>query len=157
MSSEQLFDFSSIDLNSVFMTPDQVADCNPQRGGMRQLDHVIYIDDGASKALGIKQVRDDEFWVDGHIPGRPLFPAVLMIEAAAQLSSILYQSRTKETAFLGFTRCDKAVFRGQVVPGDTLLLLAKEHKFQRRRFSCDAQGVVNDKVVFQVKITGMQL
>ena len=59
--------------------------------------------------------------------------------------------------FLGFTRCDKAVFRGQVVPGDKLLLLSKEHKFQRRRFSCNAQGVVGDKVVFEVKITGMQL
>ena len=80
-----------------------------------------------------------------------------MIEAAAQLSSILYQFRTKEPAFLGFTRCDKAVFRGQVVPGDKLLLLSKEHKFQRRRFSCNAQGVVGDKVVFEVKITGMQL
>ena len=157
MSSEKIFDTSSIDLNDVFLTPDQVADCNPHRGSMRQLDHVIYIDDGASKALGIKQVREDEFWVEGHIPGRPLFPAVLMIEAAAQLSSILYQYRTKESAFLGFTRCDKAVFRGQVVPGDTLLLLAKEHKFQRRRFSCFAQGIVNDKVVFQVKITGMQM
>ena len=157
MSTEPLFDISSIDLNAVFLTPDKVAECNPQRGDMRHLDHVIYMNEAASKALGVKMVKEDEFWVPGHIPGRPLLPAVLMIEAAAQLSSILYQYRTRESAFLGFTRCDKAVFRGQVVPGDTLLLLAKEHKFQRRRFTCDAQGIVNDKVVFQVKITGMQM
>ena len=100
MSTDQLFDISSIDLDDVFLTPDKVAECNPQRGDMRHLDHVIYMDDGASKALGVKMVKDDEFWVPGHIPGRPLLPAVLMIEAAAQLSSILYQYRTKEAAFL---------------------------------------------------------
>tara|TARA_B100001059_G_scaffold53813_2_gene48237 strand:- start:73 stop:543 length:471 start_codon:yes stop_codon:yes gene_type:complete len=155
--ADLLFDISNIDMDGFFLTPDQVAEHNPQRGDMRHLDHVIYMNEDASKAVGVKMVHDDEFWVPGHIPGRPLLPAVLMIEAAAQLSSILYQFRTKEPAFLGFTRCDKAVFRGQVVPGDKLLLLSKEHKFQRRRFSCDAQGVVGDKVVFEVKITGMQL
>ncbi|MCH2132417.1 MAG: hypothetical protein MK116_01580 [Phycisphaerales bacterium] len=157
MADNLLFDISKFDHDAVFLASDEVAKRNPQRGDMRHLDHVIHIDEGATMALGVKHVRDDEFWVPGHIPGRPLLPAVLMIEAAAQLSSILYQYRTQEPAFLGFTRCDKAVFRGQVVPGDTLFLLAKEHKFQRRRFSCNAQGVVNDKVVFSVKITGMQM
>ena len=110
LMADLLFDISGIDMDGVFLTPDQVAEHNPQRGDMRHLDHVIYMDENASKAVGVKMVRDDEFWVPGHIPGRPLLPAVLMIEAAAQLSSILYQFRTKEPAFLGFTRCDKAVF-----------------------------------------------
>jgi len=157
MATDHLFDISDIDLDAVFLTGEQVEERNPQRGDMRHLDHVIYMDDKASKALGIKRVRDDEFWVPGHIPDRPLLPAVLMIEAGAQLSSILYKYRSDESAFLGFTRCDNAVFRGQVAPGDTLLLLAREHKFQRRRFSCDAQGIVNGKVVFEVRITGMQM
>jgi 3-hydroxyacyl-[acyl-carrier-protein] dehydratase len=157
MATEQLFDISDIDLDAVFLDAEGVGKKNPQRGDMRHLDHVIHIDDAASMAVGVKQARDDEFWVPGHIPGRPLLPAVLMIEAAAQLSSILYQYRTEESAFLGFTRCDNAVFRGHVVPGDTLILLAKEHKFQRRRFACDAQGLVDGKIVFEVRITGMQM
>jgi 3-hydroxyacyl-[acyl-carrier-protein] dehydratase len=157
MATEHLFDISQIDMDATFLTHDQVGQRNPQRGDMRQLDRVILIDDAATIAVGIKLIRDDEFWVAGHIPGRPLYPAVLMIEAAAQLSSILYQIRSGTTNFLGFTRCDQAVFRGQIVPGDTMILLAKEHQFQRRRFSCFAQGLVNGKVVFEVKVTGMQM
>ena len=159
MPTNLLFDISKIDLNQVTIAPEDVYKYNPQSGDMRHLDHVIWLDRETSSGLGVKQVRDDEFWVPGHIPGRPLLPGVIMIEAAAQLSSVLYKWRSNMPAdrFLGFTRCDKAVFRGQVVPGDKLLLLSKEHKFQRRRFSCNAQGVVGDKVVFEAKITGMQL
>jgi 3-hydroxyacyl-[acyl-carrier-protein] dehydratase len=49
------------------------------------------------------------------------------------------------------------VFRGQVVPGDRLLLLSKEVEFNRRRFISKAQGVVNGKLVFEGTITGMTI
>tara|TARA_B100000405_G_scaffold277182_1_gene219373 strand:+ start:114 stop:614 length:501 start_codon:yes stop_codon:yes gene_type:complete len=154
-----LFDISKIDLNQVTIAPEDVYNYNPQSGDMRHLDHVIWLDRETSSGLGVKQVRDDEFWVPGHIPGRPLLPGVIMIEAAAQLSSVLYKWRSNMPAdrFLGFTRCDDCIFRGQVVPGDTLYLLVREKKFGDRRFSCDAQGVVDGKLVFEVKITGMRI
>ncbi len=157
MPATLLFDVSSIDLNAIALSPDQVGQINPQCGDMRQLDHVIWINDSASEIIGVKQVRDDEFWVDGHIPGRPLLPGVLMIEAAAQLSSVLYRQRTVEERFIGFTRCDNTVFRGQVVPGDTLHLLAKEIEFRPRRLICACQGVVDDNLVLETQITGMVL
>ena len=59
------------------------------------------------------------------------------------------------TGFLGFTHCDETVFRGQVVPGDNLYLLAKQIERNRRRFISKAQGVVNGKLVFETTITGM--
>ena len=52
----------------------------------------------------------------------PIYPGVLMIEAAAQISSILYHRNAEVNHFMGFTRCDKCSFRGQVIPGDTLRL-----------------------------------
>ncbi|HMN96155.1 MAG TPA: hypothetical protein PKC43_07570 [Phycisphaerales bacterium] len=157
MASELLFDLAGIDLNAVHASVDEIGRINPQSGHMRHLDHVIWAAPDYTAALGVKQVRDDEFWVPGHIPGRPLLPGVLMIEAAAQLSSYLYKMRSGESRFLGFTHCDDSVFRGQVVPGDRLLLLVREIHFGRRRFSCRGQGLVGERLVFETSVTGMVL
>jgi len=156
VASELLFDISSIDMNEVAISAEEVGRLNPQCGAMRQLDHVIWTDAERGMALGVKRVRGDEFWVPLHIPGRPLMPGVLMIEAAAQLCSAFFQRhRTKGGKFLGFTRCDETTFRGQVVPGDMLYLLSQEVSARPRRFVSRTQGLVNDKLVFESKITGM--
>jgi len=159
VAAQTLFDISDIDLSQVAISPQKVGQLNPQCGPMRHLDHVIWKNDDATCGLGVKQVRDDEFWVPVHIPGRPLMPGVLMIEAAAQLCSILQQFRpgNDNSRFLGFTRCDNVVFRGKVVPGDTFYLLAKELKSSRRRFVSATQGIVNDQLVLEATITGMAL
>ena len=157
MAAQTLFDLSAIDLTQVAVTPDGVAGMNPQTGHMRHLDYVIWMSEDSTSGLGVKAVRGDEFWVDGHIPGRPLMPGVLMIEAAAQLCSLLHKCAhpIATTKFLGFTRCDEVVFRGQVIPGDTLYLLAKELSFRPRRFVSAAQAIVDKRLVFEAKITGM--
>ena len=130
---------------------------NPQAGDMRQLDYIAYVSDDKQTAVGIKNVKEDEFWITGHIPGRPIYPGVLMIEAAAQISSVLYHLNAESNHFMGFTRCDNCSFRDQVLPGNTLALVSIIRKFQRRRFGCDAQGVVDGKFIFEVQITGMMM
>ena len=80
-----------------------------------------------------------------------------MIEAAAQISSVLYHLKAEGEHFMGFTRVGDCSFRGQVVPGDTLTLISVERKFQRRRFVCDAQGFVGDTFIFDVRVTGMMM
>lgn len=157
MAGKLLFDISHIDLNQVAVSAEEVGRLNPQCGDMRQLDHMIWMNPERTEAFGVKQVKPDEFWVSGHIPGRPLMPGVLMIEAGAQLCSILYKKKTGNTAFLGFTRCEDVAFRGQVVPGDSLYLLSKEVKFGERRFVSSVQGLVHGKLVFEGRITGMVL
>ncbi len=159
MAAQPLFDVSTIDLTKVAVAPEVVGRVIPQSGHMRQLDHVIWLNSDSTSGLGVKAVHDDEFWVAGHIPGRPLMPGVLMIEAAAQLSSILhkYAHSISDSEFLGFTRCEKVVFRGQVVPGDTLYLLAKQISFRRRKFVSAAQATVDGKLVFEATITGMTM
>jgi 3-hydroxyacyl-[acyl-carrier-protein] dehydratase len=155
LASELLFDLSKIDLNQVAMVGPQVDRYLPQTGPMRMLDQVVWLDLPAMEGVGLKRVRDDEFWVPHHIPGRPLLPGVLMIEAAAQLCSLVQTIGANVQGFLGFTRCDETVFRGQVVPGDSLYILAKQVERNRRRFVSRAQGVVNGKLVFETLITGM--
>ncbi|MDZ4829315.1 MAG: beta-hydroxyacyl-ACP dehydratase [Phycisphaerae bacterium] len=157
MPVQQLFDISGIEKSAVFADGAGVGRVNPQAGHMRHLDHIIWCNSELTEVLGVKFVRHDEFWVPGHIPGRPLFPGVLQIEAGAQVSSFLQRTKYPDLPFIGFTRCDETAFRGQVVPGDTLYLLAKEITSNRRRFSCFAQGIVNDKIVFEAKISGMAI
>ncbi len=157
MARPLLFDISDIDKNKVVITREEVGEIIPQSGDMRQLNHVIWFSDDCGRALGVKYVQADEFWVAGHIPGRPLMPGVLMIEAGAQLASVLYWRKVSKTHFLGFTRCDNVVFRSQVVPGDTLYLLAEEVSLRTKRFVMDTQGVVNGVLVFEARVTGMAM
>jgi 3-hydroxyacyl-[acyl-carrier-protein] dehydratase len=157
MAIEPLIDLSTIDLTNIVISADKVGEMNLQAGDMRQLDHIAHISDDKLTAVGVKKVGKNEFWVAGHIPGRPIYPGVLMIEAAAQISSILYHINAEVNHFMGFTRCDNCSFRGQVLPGDTLALVSIIRKFQRRRFVCDAQGYVDGKFIFEVQITGMMI
>lgn len=152
-----LFDLAGIDLTGVIADATEIERVNPHKGDMRQLDRVVWWNGERTMAIGNKFVRDDEFWVPGHIPGRPLYPGVLQIEAAAQLCCFVHGSRFPDAPFLGFTRVKHFTFRGQVIPGDTLLLLSKEVKGNSRRFVSDLQGYVGQKLVFEGSITGMQI
>lgn len=155
MASEPLIDLDTVDLTQVEFAPNDLDDILPHRGHMRQLNRVALLDRTDWIAVGIKEAREDEFWVEGHIPGRPLLPGVLMLEAAAQLSSVLFRFRTGETRFVGFVRTDKVAFRGQVVPGDDLVLVAKAVEVRPRRFITATQGYVDDDLKFEGMIIGM--
>lgn len=158
MAPKLLFDLSEIDLDQVIYGPEFIEAHNPHRGCMRLLDGIIWEQrEPVSRALGYKDIRDDEFWVPGHIPGRPIFPGVLMIEAAAQFASYLTMRLFDKVDFIGFSGVNDVKFRGQVVPGDRFYLLIEGVNMKPRRSICKAQGVVNGNLVFEGTITGMPI
>lgn len=157
MASQLLFPIDQIDLTKTACDKAEIDRHLPQCGDMRMLDRVIWLSAEGTWAFGERVIRPDEFWVPGHIPGRPIFPGVLMIEAAAQLCSVAHTRLGRTTGFLGFTRCTDVVFRGQVVPGDTFYILTRELSFNPRRFVSETQGLVNGKLVFEATITGMAI
>jgi len=154
---EPLFDVSGLDLSSRALSRGDLEAWNPHRGEIVQLDAVIWHSDRHTRALGIKHVREDEFWVAGHFPGRPVLPGVLMIEAGAQLASYLFYARRGAPCIAGFTRIEDTVFRNPVRPGQDLLLLCEEIRYRPRRFISEIQGLVDGKVAFYSRITGMVL
>lgn len=157
MAPTLLFDISGIDLDQAAFGVEAIERVNPHRGDMRLIDAIVFLADDLSKAVAYKDVRHDEFWVAGHIPGQPIFPGVLMIEAAAQMASFVYLRRLGDQAFMGFAGVDNVKFRGQVFPGDRLVLLLQEREFRRRRCVCDVQAAVNGTLVFEATITGMPM
>ena len=157
MPRSLLYDLSKVDLSEVAVTREKIREYNPQRYEMEQLDGIILLDIEERVAVGFKDVRDDEFWVRGHIPGRPLMPGVIMLEAAAQLCTYYFKASVAggEDRFVGFGGVDKVKFRGTVTPGDRLVLIAKNIDMRTRRAVFDTQGVVEDKLVFEAQIIGM--
>ena len=87
MPPQLLYDVSGIDLNRILFDQEAIRRRNPQRGHMEQLDAIVYADGNLGRIIGYKDTHENEFWVPGHIPGRPLLPGVLMIECAAQVAS----------------------------------------------------------------------
>ena len=158
MPRDFLVDLSQIDPAKEAFSIEAVRQVNPQRFEMEQLSYVAAIDVDEGFSVGVRELADDEWWCRGHIPGRPIFPGVLMIEAAAQLCSFHYhRAAPDDERFLGFGGVDAVKFRGEVKPGDTLVILARMVEIRRRRAVFETQGVVGGRIVFEGRITGMPM
>ena len=158
MPPELLMDPARVDLDHVLADQEAIRLLNPQRYEMEQLNGVIQIDKEQNLFVGYKNVRADEFWARGHMPGYPIMPGVLMCEAAAQLCS--YFARTVGLLsgdFVGFGGMENVRFRGKVLPGDRLVLVAKLQKTNRHRTLINVQGFVGATMVFHGDIIGMPM
>ena len=154
-----LFDLSQIDLKAKpIFDRDAIMQVNPQSFEMQQLDGILWYDKENRLILGYKDVTENEFWIRGHIPGRPLMPAVIMIEAAAQLLSFYVRRIHEADVFIGFASIDSAKFRCTVQPGQRLYLLGHLTKCSsNRRYTADIQGVIDDKMVFDTTVSGLRV
>src|SRR5690349_5215021 len=154
MPPQLLFDLSGIDLNHLAYDQEAIRKINPQRGAMEHLNGIVHMDIERNEIIGYKDVRDDEFWVPGHIPGRPLLPGVIMIEAAAQLASFFSHYVCGWEGFIGFGGVEDVKFRSMVMPGSRLYILGERSWIRHGRICCNTQGLVNGNLVFEGKIIG---
>lgn len=153
-----LFDVREIDLAGTMVDIEEVRQYNKHRGEAEQIDRIVWHNEDYSRAIACRYIRDNEWWVPGHIPGNPILPAVMMVEAAAQLASFTFQVRKfADYNFVGFTGIDNTKFRVTVKPGDMLYLLVQDVKVSIKRMISDAQGMIDGKLVFETRITGMPI
>ena len=94
----------------------------PHRDPFLLIDEVLELEPG-SRVVARKRVRDDEWYLAGHFPGRPVMPGVLIIEAMAQTGAIAVLSEEENRGRLAlFAGIDDARFKRVVEPGDLLEL-----------------------------------
>jgi 3-hydroxyacyl-[acyl-carrier-protein] dehydratase len=151
-------DPASIDFGLVLVDQEGIRKVNPQRFEMEHLNVIISVDPANHVIAGYKDVRPDEFWVRGHMPGYPLLPGVLMCEAAAQLCC--YYTVTQgllEGDFVGFGGLENVRFRAPVRVGDRLLLIGKGIKLHRRQTVFNVQGFVGSTMVFHADVIGVPM
>jgi len=159
MPSEPLFDLALVDPTRTVATIEDIRQANPQRFEMEQLTRICYVDDTEGILAGALEVGSDPFWARGHLPGRPLMPGVMMIEAAAQLCSYfvrrVYDAKEYGDRFFGFGGIDAVKFRGAILPDETLVILGRKVEIRTRRAVFDTQGYVDGRLAFEARITGM--
>jgi 3-hydroxyacyl-[acyl-carrier-protein] dehydratase len=157
MPPKYLYDITGVDLEQVLYDQEGVRQWNPQRGDMEHLNGIVWAKPEEGKIIGFKDVRADEFWVAGHIPGRPLFPGVLMIEAGAQLAAFYTRRYVGWKGFIGFGGVDECKFRQSVLPGCRMYILGLKLWERHHRIRCNVQGLVNGNIVFEAGIMGTEI
>ena len=157
--TEFIVDLSKLEPDQLIADLDEIRRFNPQRHEMEHLTGILYEDLATLTCAGYKDVTHDEFWCRGHMPGMPVMPGVIQLEAVAQLSSFFSQKHDLLGAeMVGFGGVDGARFRDVVVPGDRLIVMIRLTKARRgRMIVADFQGVVGDRLVVDGVIRGIPL
>ncbi len=123
---------------------EEIQKLVPHRYPFALVDRIIEYVPG-QKAVGIKNVTFNEPHFQGHFPGRPIMPGVMIVEAMAQVGGIvLSQIPDVAEGLFMFAGIDKVRFRRPVIPGDQLIMTAELICIKRRRFGkMEAYAEVN--------------
>lgn len=129
----------------------------PHRYPFLMIDRVIDLVPGES-AVGVKCVSIAEPHFQGHFPGKPIMPGVLIVEAMAQTSAFLVAHTMGEEAgdkLVYFMAIDEARFRKPVVPGDTLFIHVTKTQNRGAVWKFHGQAKVEGKLVAESSFTAM--
>lgn len=134
----------------------EVQSILPHRYPFLLVDRVVEFEPG-QRAVGLKNVTINEPYFQGHFPGRPVFPGVLIVEALAQLGGVLAirSSSVEGSPVVYLTGIDKAKFRKPVIPGDQVRLEVEVIKRRPPFWKMQGRAFVGSDLVCEAESTAM--
>jgi 3-hydroxyacyl-[acyl-carrier-protein] dehydratase len=134
------------------LTQDELQQILPHRYPFLLVDRIEEMAPG-EHVVGIKNVTVNEPYFQGHFPGKPVMPGVLIIEAMAQVGAVAILSLPEYQGKIAlFAGIDKARFRRQVVPGDQLRIEVKLLKLRGAVGKSEAKAFVGEHLVAEAEL-----
>jgi 3-hydroxyacyl-[acyl-carrier-protein] dehydratase len=135
---------------------NEIMSLIPHRHPMLLIDRVEDIQLGLS-AVGVKNVSINEWYFQGHFPGKPILPGVLIVEAMAQTAAVLVMKSNgaDDNKLVYFMSVEEAKFRKPVVPGDVLKLKVSKDKSRGNVWKFKGDAYVDDVLVAEASFAAM--
>ena len=133
----------------------QIQEILPHRYPFLLVDKILQIEPG-KRIVGLKNVTINEAFFQGHFPGQPIMPGVLVIEAMAQVGGVLLMrtlNASAEKKMFYFTGIDRAKFRKPVLPGDQLTFEIEFLQLRSRNCRMRARAYVEGKLAAEAELS----
>ena len=152
-----IVDPADYDPSAIVVPIEALRRANPQRGNFEQLNGLLALDLARQVAVGVYRVPDEPFWAPDHMPGHPLLPGVLMLDALAQLGGYYTYAAggVGEGRLFGWSGLEQVTFRRAVRPGQTVIYAARCLELRSRRARFHGQGFVDGHCVVDAIVVGM--
>ena len=135
------------------MDSEKIKEILPHREPFLFIDEIYELNE--NDILGLKHVKADEYYFDGHFPDYPILPGVIIVEAMAQIGGILVLTKVPdpENYLTFFAKIDKVKFKNKVFPGDTIIFKCNLLNPVRRGI-CHMKGLafVNDRLCAEAEL-----
>ena len=136
------------------MDSEKIKEILPHRDPFLFIDEIYELNE--NDILGLKHVKADEYYFEGHFPNYPILPGVIIVEAMAQIGGILVLTKVPdpENYLTFFAKIDKVKFKNKVFPGDTIIFKCNLLNPVRRGI-CHMKGLafVNDRLCAEAELT----
>ena len=131
-----------------------IMDLLPHRYPFVLVDRILHMEVG-HEIVGLKNVTYNEQFFQGHFPGKPVMPGVLILEGLAQAGAVMAYYANQDAVgekIMFFAGIDKARFRKPVVPGDQLIYKLKLVKTKRSIWVMEAKAYVDENLVAEAEL-----
>jgi len=144
---EKLLDQTRFDIN-------EITKIMPHRYPLLLVDRILHLEE-YKRVIGLKNVTINEPFFTGHFPGHPIMPAVLIVEAMAQVGGVLLLNTVEDpdSKLVYFMGIDNAKFRRPVLPGDQLIFDLELVRLRRRMCKMNAKAFVRGQLVAEAELS----